>query len=419
MRIYLTSRLALARARIVTGILAALALLPIAVVSVQAEANARKIDDFHWEGVERVVAVGDLHGDYQQYLKVLRDAGLITRRGRWDGGRAHLVQTGDVPDRGPDTREIIEHLQELKKQASRKGGQVHTLIGNHEAMNSYGDLRYVHAGEYKAFISLNSEKYRERQWEGYIQRLEELRPEEFLVKSREQLRAEFEQQIPLGWVEHRLAWRSDGALGQWILGNPVAVMVNDTIFLHGGISASYCSYSLQELTELAHRELQDFDPSVTGILVDEEGPLWYRGLAQDDEGALSPVVDRILERYGANRIVVGHTPTGGVVWPRFGSKVIVNDTGIAAHYGGRDAYLDLSAEGPVAGYGEHRLSIPSAKDGREDYLRAVIDLDPGNAQLQKRLERMLAPPGEAEPVQPPGEEPLERPEIPVSPDICR
>ena len=66
-------------------------------------ADARKIDDYHWQGVERIVAVGDIHGDYGNYIEVLRAAGLVDKKGKWSGGKTHLVQTGDIPDRGPDT----------------------------------------------------------------------------------------------------------------------------------------------------------------------------------------------------------------------------------------------------------------------------------------------------------------------------
>ena len=87
-----------------------------------ADAKAKKVDDYHWTGVERVVAIGDLHGDYGQYIKVMESAGLIGKNGKWTGGKTHLVQTGDITDRGDDSRKIIDHLVKLKKQANRKGG---------------------------------------------------------------------------------------------------------------------------------------------------------------------------------------------------------------------------------------------------------------------------------------------------------
>ena len=101
--------------------------------------------------VDRVVAVGDIHGDYEQFVKVLASAGLIDGNGNWTGGKTHLVQTGDILDRGPDSRAVMDLLIKLQQQAAQAGGGVHCLIGNHEAMNVYGDRRYVSPGEYAAF----------------------------------------------------------------------------------------------------------------------------------------------------------------------------------------------------------------------------------------------------------------------------
>ena len=99
-----------------------------------ADAKAKKVDNYHWTGVERVVAIGDLHGDYGRYIDVMESAGLIDKSGKWSGGQTHLVQTGDITDRGADSRKIIDHLVKLSKQAKKKGGYVHLLIGNHEEM---------------------------------------------------------------------------------------------------------------------------------------------------------------------------------------------------------------------------------------------------------------------------------------------
>lgn len=352
-------------------------------------AEARQVSDFEWSGVERVVVLGDLHGDYEQYIDALDAAGLIDRRGRWDGGQTHLVQTGDVPDRGPDTRRILDHLEQLKKQAERDGGRVHTLIGNHEAMNVYGDLRYVHPGEFEAFRNRNSDRYREAQWTHYTGILRERDPAAFAAMDQDALRREWEREHPLGWVEHRLAWAPDGEYGRLVMANPVALKIDDSLFLHGGLSAKFCQASLAELTERVHDGIAHYNYVNPGIVEDELGPLWYRGLAIDDEQTRSAMVDAILERYGVRRIVVGHTPTQGIVWPRFDGRVILNDTGLAAHYGGHDAFLEIRAGQPIARYGKHEIPLPNGGAARVDYLREVIRLDPGNAHLQSRLARMV------------------------------
>ncbi|NOR19055.1 MAG: protein-tyrosine-phosphatase [Xanthomonadales bacterium] len=359
-----------------------------------ANAKAKKIDDYHWTGVERVVAISDLHGDYNQYLNVMRSAGLINKSGKWVGGATHLVQTGDITDRGDGSRKIIDHLVKLAKQAKKKGGYVHLLIGNHEAMNVTGDLRYVTTGEFKAFESRNAVRLQDMQWQRQIEwmRVNVLTFEEMDIAA---YRKEWEQRVPLGWVEHRQAWSFSGDYGKWVKGNAVAIQVNDTIFLHGGISEKYCQFSLQSLTEQVIAAMESYNPSVTSIVDDPWGPLWYRGLAQEDEAEVfSQTLDNILKRYGARRIVVGHTPTGGVVWPRFNQRVVVNDTGIASYYGSHKGILELTSAGATAIYADKRIPLPVSNEEREDYLRAVIEADSNNNQLKARLAKMLAPPVE-------------------------
>ena len=358
-------------------------------------ADAREVDDFHWQGVERIVAIGDLHGDYGNYIKTLQAAGLVDKKGKWSGGKTHLVQTGDIPDRGPDTTKIIDHISQLAKQAKRKGGRVHSLIGNHEAMNMYGDLRYVHAGEYEVFVDRNSAALRDRYFDIVMQNLEQQDPEGFAALP-ENYREEWNKKYPLGWVEHRQAWdpawNPEGKYANWVLDKRVAIQINDTIFLHGGISAYYCQNTLSSITEKARASLRHFDPANSGIIEDENGPLWYRGLSGVKPHASIETVDAILEHHGAKHIVVGHTPTSGVIWPRYNDKVVMIDTGIAAAYGGHVAYLEIVPDGLHAGYPGHKLSLPSDSEGLVPYLEKVIEADPDNPQLQQRLQRLMNPP---------------------------
>jgi hypothetical protein len=359
-----------------------------------AQAKAKKVDDYHWSGVERVVAIGDLHGDYARYIEVMQSAGLIDKSGKWSGADTHFVQTGDITDRGADSRKIIDHLVKLAKQAKKKGGYVHMLIGNHETMNVIGDLRYVSDGEYKAFTSKNSPRLQKMQWQRQVEWMRANTPD-FEELDLEAFRKEWELRVPLGWVEHRGAWSLNGQYGKWVKDNQVAIQINDTIYLHGGISAKYCKFSLRSLTEQVMAAMENFDPAITSIVDDPLGPVWYRGLANEKEADIfSQTLDNILKRYGAKRIVIGHSPTGGIVWPRFDQRVVVNDTGIATYYGAHKGVLELTAAGATAIYGEKKIPVPTDNSGREAYLRAVIEADSNNAQLKDRLARMLAPPVE-------------------------
>jgi len=371
-----------------------IALLFLLVVPQLAFAEAKQVDEFHWVDVERIVAIGDLHGDYDHYIAALRAAGLVDKKGKWSGGETHLVQTGDIPDRGPDTRKIIEHITKLAKQARRKGGMVHDLIGNHEAMNMYGDLRYVSAGEYEAFVTKRSESLRDRYYEAYLNNLQAQDPEAFAALP-ENYREEWNARYPLGWVEHRMAWdpawNPDGEYADWVLEKKVAIQINDTIFLHGGISGFYCQNTLESLTTMVRDSLANFDPAQPGIVEDEFGPLWYRGLSGVEPQAPMETVDAILQEHGASHIVVGHTPTQGVIWPNYDAKVIMIDTGIANAYGGHVGYLEITPEGLFAGYPQEKLPLPASNEGQVAYLRQVILQDPDNPYLKQRLQQMTQP----------------------------
>ena len=50
---------------------------------------------------QRIIAVGDLHGDFQAWTTIAQAAGITDTRGHWMGGKTTLVQLGDVTDRGP------------------------------------------------------------------------------------------------------------------------------------------------------------------------------------------------------------------------------------------------------------------------------------------------------------------------------
>ena len=81
---------------------------------------------------KRIVAVGDLHGDLAHALRVLRAASIVDHRAKWIGKTATLVQTGDIVDRGKDTIALYRLFDLLREQAAEVGGEVISLLGNHE-----------------------------------------------------------------------------------------------------------------------------------------------------------------------------------------------------------------------------------------------------------------------------------------------
>lgn len=346
-----------------------------------------------YEGVERIVAIADLEGAYEKYLDMLRTAGLINERGDWIGGRAHLVQLGDIPDRGPNSRAIIDHLRRIEPQARRAGGRVHALIGNHEAMNVEGDLRYVHPGEYAAFATRTSARVREQYLQQTIRHLRANPPAEGAPSFDEAWRAQWEAEHPLGWVEHRRAWAPTGAYGRWISGNNAVVRINDTLFLHGGLGPSYVTPELELINRAVTGALRLRPaPGYEEITTDEEGPLWYRGLARHEETAESAHLEALLARHGVSRIVIGHTKLAPMVVPRFGGRVLAAD--IAVPRGHSDPHAFVVIEGAQA-YAMHRgQRVPITADteqARCAYVAAIAALDPAGGPVSELAAACAAP----------------------------
>ncbi|MFB3892411.1 MAG: metallophosphoesterase [Phycisphaerae bacterium] len=245
-----------------------------------------------WSGVQRIVAVGDVHGDYAQFIKVLRAASVVNDKDDWIAGRTHLVQTGDVVDKGPASRKCMDLLMKLEKQAADAGGAVHALIGNHEALVLLGDWRYVAAGEIDAFG---------------------------------------------GKKEYRQAMSAAGKYGRWIRSHDAAIKINDIVFVHGGITAAYAGKSLAQINKAVRDELASGQGG--GIAMDPDGPLWDRSLALEDERLVAGDVEKVLKAYGAKHMVIGHTDDTSGVTTRAGERIIKIDVGMSSIYRGPAACL--------------------------------------------------------------------------------
>ena len=343
--------------------------VPFAVLLLLFQAGTPRQDT--WTGVDRVVAVGDVHGDVEQLAAVLRSAELIDAGGAWIGGKAHLVQTGDVLDRGPDSRKAMDLLMRLEEEARRAGGAVHALIGNHEAMVLYGDLRYLSPGEIAAFRDADSEKTREAYFQEHHKNAD---------------RRRFEAETPLGLVELRRAFSAEGKYGKWIRGHNAVVQIDGTLFLHGGLSPKFADWSVRRINESVRAELEDFDKLEGGVVQREDGPLWYRGLAQGDETRLEDHVRALLFNYKVDRLVVGHTYTEGAIGSRFGGRVLVIDVGLSRVYDekGRMACLVIEKGKPAALHRGRRVELPSdaGRDLRR-YQNQTSELDRAAVPLKK------------------------------------
>ena len=102
--------------------------------------------------MQQIFSIPDIHGDTVPALEALALAGLTDGKGRWMAPPGTiLVQTGDLFDRGDDTKGVFEIMRSLERSAAEAGSRVHRLLGNHDVTNLLGDTPYVTTGDASSF----------------------------------------------------------------------------------------------------------------------------------------------------------------------------------------------------------------------------------------------------------------------------
>ena len=199
---------------------------------------------------KRLVAIADVHGDLDAFVAILKRAHLVDDRLAWAGGDATLVQLGDMIDRGPKSRGVLDLVMALQKDARRTGGRVVPLLGNHEVLNLFGDLRYVMPSDYASFADGESVRRQQDAYQAYLKAMGDS-----AVGTREEWMAAH----PPGFVEQREAFSADGKYGKWLRTLSAVEKIDDTLFVHGGISEAMSSWSISRLNDRVAFEIRSFD----------------------------------------------------------------------------------------------------------------------------------------------------------------
>jgi hypothetical protein len=384
------------------------------------------------EPPELLVAIADVHNDFDDFVAILRRTGLTDQQNHWIGGKTTFVQVGDLLDRGPKPREVMDLMMALEKESAQAGGRVVGLLGNHEMMNIMGDLRYVTPMNYASFSDVNSEKRQKAAYEQYVKWRDShasLLAE--LPHPMELTEAEWMARHPAGFIEQREAFGPKGPYGAWLRRHDAVAEIEGVVFLHGGIHPDLAKTKVDAMNNRIHDEIKTFDATrqylqnenlilpffnlqEIGMVLQAEviaelksrvsanaerqakiqellkygdwlgvrvdGPLWFRGYDQWSEEEGAPQASKLLEEYKAQHLVVGHTvQRGGRIRPRFGNKVFLIDTGMLSSYypGGRASALAICGDGKfVAVYLDQQVvlldSAPSSTHdgGPGDHARA-------------------------------------------------
>ncbi len=366
----------------------------------------------------RIVAIGDVHGAYEEFVSILYRTHLIDSSGQWIGGSTVLVQTGDVMDRGPKARASLDLLIELERQAEKQNGRVLALLGNHEAMNMMGDLRYVNVEEYQEFATDQSDKVREQAYQDYRNYLTARgrRRGQAPTPDDEAGRQKWMADHPLGFFEHRDAYGPQGLYGRWLRKHDAVAQLGDVLFMHGGLDPKLHFRNRQELNDRIRAELASYDSiwhSLSdkriiwrymrqeeafrevqeelraaqsggsagdfqaveqmrkllelqdGIVIYKNGPLWYRGYFEDPEEKLKGPLDKMLGRLKARHVVVGHTvPDSRRVTALLDHRVFQIDAGMLRfYYHGHPAALEIRNGSFTAYYADGEPQVLLAPEG--------------------------------------------------------
>ncbi|MDH3745378.1 MAG: metallophosphoesterase, partial [Acidobacteriota bacterium] len=328
-----------------------------------------------------MVAVGDLHGNHDKLIRLLTAAHVIDADLRWSGGEDHLVVAGDFLDRGAEDRQLMDLLRRLERESVAAGGRVHVLLGNHEVMNLFRDTRYVSAAAHRHFAGEETKSERRTA-------LGEFAALERSLRRRGMLR-DFNKEYPPGFFGRQKSFNPEGEYGGWLLRLPTIVKINEVVYVHGGLSEEFAALGVDginrlitdvivrylefrqvlerdgaisrvmdstQINEAASRVLErrrrnhssDLREAAKGLLaaaadpvLGNQGPLWYRGNALQDERLERYTVERSLELLGAKAIVVAHSQTSNRrITSRFHGRLLRIDHGID----GSETPLALIAE---------------------------------------------------------------------------
>ena len=250
-----------------------------------------------FSGVDSLFIVGDVHGEFNNLIQLLRNAGVIDANLRWSGGRAHLVLLGDLMDRGPDVTRVLWFLYQLEREAERQQGRVHVMLGNHEIMVFLHDLRYVHPKE---------------------QLLAHLRGVDYA----------------------QLFDIRQSVLGRWLATKPAVVRIDDVLLAHGGVTTDYLPFTVESYDDSLSTYVQEdlfyrwadstYIPKMDSTSVrrrenffwGENSAFWYRGYVQTDTAGNG--LSEVLPNFRSRLHVVAHTPVPTIQVRFAGSLIAVH-----------------------------------------------------------------------------------------------
>jgi ankyrin repeat protein len=252
--------------------------------------GGRDSENMHsYDGVSKILAIGDLHGEYDSFARLLINTNVIDDQLNWNWGKGHILICGDVFDRGQKVTECLWLIYKLQQQARQAGGAVHLILGNHEIIHLLKMGRGELATKY-AVLFYNAD------------------------------------------LDYADFFGPEFELGRWLRASPMAVRISENLFVHGGIPPECIENELdiEKMNDCARTVLnnEDFRPEDADRLTRLAFTCTeYRGYF--DQGGdyfrdLEGRIDEILKFYGVRHIIVGHTAVDEVTTLKGGRVVAID-----------------------------------------------------------------------------------------------
>lgn len=286
-------------------------------ISVEAATYTAVVPDgvsCRYPAIGQVDAIGDIHGDLAAFVTILKGRGWIDEAGHWAKGADTLVLTGDWLDRGPDSRAILDLIISLEKEAKNAGGQVVSIMGNHELMLLQGDVRYTTREEALAFSEFENHPNTRAIAEEY--------------------------KIPLYKAAMVHALRHESPYAEWFAQKNVIAVVGRSLFVHAGLEAWIEQLSVEQVnstfrTWIKHYQRGGPKPAqALDWIIDDGGPVWTRSFVT--ESIPETLLTEALRKNGADIAIAGHNVTkSGQIEFHYKQKVAIIDTGISSYYAGK------------------------------------------------------------------------------------
>ena len=251
---------------------------------------------------ERIIVIGDIHGDWKVTQQIFLKFKLINSNGKWiaEPKNTHVVQVGDIVDRGgrPDTIgdecsevKIMDFLDEIHSQAKLYGGGVFCVLGNHELMNVLGNFDYAGQESVKCFGGKEGRKK---------------------------------------------AFSPGGVMAQRFANTRNAVLqIGKFVFVHGGFNERHLTKTIPEINNVMKKFLEGdkniYDKNFMDYFMAYNGILWNRELSLGSPDCEK--LEKVLQHFNVNGLIVGHTVQESGINSKCHNKIWRVDTGMSDAFG--------------------------------------------------------------------------------------